>query len=59
MFAINGAMAVVPEISETNVIKFLQSKGLQLEGTSGEKMAQKRVFTGQHPKSAKEQFIAG
>ena len=29
MFAINGAMAMVPDISEATVIKFLQSKGLR------------------------------
>ena len=46
MFAINDAMAVVPDISEATVIKFLQSKGLRLEGISGGKMPQKRVFIG-------------
>ena len=56
MFALNNAMAVVLDVSEATVIKFLQSKGLQLEGISGGKMAQKRVFTGGRPKSATEQF---
>ena len=56
MFAINGAMAVMPDISEAIVIKILPSKGLQPKGTNGGKMAQKRVFTGARPKSAKEQF---
>ena len=28
MFAINGAIALVPDISEVTVIKFLQSMGL-------------------------------
>ena len=46
MFAINAAMATVPDISEATVIKFLQSKGLRPEGTSGGKMAQKTVFIG-------------
>ena len=55
MFAINGAMAAVPNISEATVIKFLQSQGLRPEGTSGGKMAQKRVFIGGRPKTAKEQ----
>ena len=55
MFAINGAMAAVPHISEANVIKFLPSHGLWREGTSGGKMAQKRVFIGGRPKTAKEQ----
>ena len=55
MFAINAAMAAVPHISEATVIKFLQSKGLRREGTSGGKVAQKRVFIGGSPKTAKEQ----
>ena len=55
MFAINAAMAVVPGISEATVIKSLQSKGLQPLGTSCGKMAQKRVFIGGRPKTAKEQ----
>ena len=55
MFAINAAMVAVPDISEVTVIKYLQSKGLRPEGTSGGKMAQKRVFIGGRPKTAKEQ----
>ena len=55
MFAINGAMAVLPDSSEATVIKFLQSKWLRPEGAKGGKMAEKRVFTGGRPKTAKEQ----
>ena len=55
IFAINAAMAAVPDIREAIVIKFLQSKGLRPKGTSGGKMAQKRVFIGGRPKTAKEQ----